>query len=141
MDVLERIRRGYHAIGVGTHRDVLALFDQVGGEPARWSVGDTPDGARSHASREIGADDLFSGLPERYEVIGVEVKFWHYYERCSRLVVGGRFRARPRGSWDVMALPFVHIWCFDGDRLYRVIDCLGGVELRRLAPAEQAAAS
>ena len=38
MDVQELIRRGYRALGLGAEDDVLALFDQLGGEPADWVV-------------------------------------------------------------------------------------------------------
>ena len=34
MDVQELIQRGYRAVGLGADDDVLALFDQLGAEPA-----------------------------------------------------------------------------------------------------------
>ncbi len=135
MEVRERIRRGYLAVGPGAHRDVLAMFDQVGDEPAAWVVHDAIESGRDHPTRDVVAMDLFAGIPAHWEVIGVDLRMWRLYDRRQRLVVGGRFRTRPRGSWDVMAVPFVHIWCFAGGRVVRVIDYLAGVELRRLAPA------
>ena len=38
MDVQELIKRGYRALGLGADDDVLAMFDQLGGEPAHWAV-------------------------------------------------------------------------------------------------------
>ena len=46
-------------------------------------------------------------------------------------MVGGRFRARPRGTWEVIPLPFIHIWSVADEQVEAVFDYLGGVEVRR----------
>ena len=38
MDVLERIRRGYGAVGPGAPRDLLAMFHQEQDLPPQWVV-------------------------------------------------------------------------------------------------------
>lgn len=131
MDVQERIRRGYRGIGLGASRDVLAMFHQEQDEPPEWLVRNVgprdPDGSRD----DILVLNLFSGVPANYELMGVELHSWEFHERSSRLVVSGRYRMRPRGAWDIVALPFVHIWSLAGDRVEGAFDYISGVEVRR----------
>jgi len=123
-DTLERIRRGYHALGVGAHRDVVAMFEggaeperggagaeRGGGEPVgvggEWSVIDLVDGHR-YAPRGVVAMDLFGGLPSHWQLVGVDVEHWHRgpwrrllgfgptVDGAESLVVSGHYRARPR---------------------------------------------
>jgi len=132
MDVLERIKRGYRAIGPGASRDVLAMFHQEQGDAPEWVVEDVGNGGSAHVSRDVVATDLFAGaVPSHWEVIGVDLRMWDYYERHSRLVVGGRFRTRPRGSWEVVPLPFIHVWSVTGEQVDGVFDYLAGIEVRR----------
>jgi len=134
MDGLECIRRGYNALGFGADRDVLAMFDQLGREPARWVMRDTvPPGFQVTPCGDIVAMDLFGHLPPQYEVIGVSPEKWEYSERHACLVVSGHVRVRPRGGWDVVVLPFVHIWSFAEGRVQKVVSFLEGVEVMRLA--------
>jgi hypothetical protein len=130
MDVLERIKRGYRAIGPGASRDVLAMFHQEQADPPEWVIDDS-----SHIipARDVVAMDLFAGaLPSHWEVIGVDLRMWDYYGRKSKLVVGGRFRTRPRGSWEIVPLPFIHIWSVgDDDQVRGVLDYLAGIEVKR----------
>jgi hypothetical protein len=130
MDALERIKRGYRAIGPGAPRDVLAMFHQEQPDPPEWVVDDT---MRVVPARAVVATDLFAGaLPSHWEVIGVDLRHWDYYAGKSRLVVSGRFRTRPRGTWEIIPLPFIHIWSVDEDDQVRgVFDYLAGIEVRR----------
>lgn len=130
MDVLERIRRGYRAIGPGAPREVLAMFHQEQLHPPRWVI---DNAGRLHATRGVVAMDLIAGgLPEQWEIVGAELRMWDLYEKKGRLVVGGRFRARVRGSWEIVPLPFIHVWTFTGDQVRDVFDYFAGVEVRRL---------
>ncbi|HET6475622.1 MAG TPA: hypothetical protein VFH93_06030 [Thermoleophilia bacterium] len=132
MDVLERIKKGYRAIGPGASRDVLAMFYQEESDAPEWVIEDVGNGGSIHAAREVVALDLFrGGLPSNWEIIGVDVRMWDYYERRSRLVVAGRFRTRPRGTWEVMPLPFIHVWSLWGEEVDGVFDYLAGIEVRR----------
>ena len=79
--------------------------------------------------------DLFGGMPAQYEVVGVEPRTWQLNRRETRLTVSGRFRVRLRGSWEVLVLPFAHVWYLAGGHVDRVVSLLDGVELRRLAAA------
>jgi hypothetical protein len=131
MDVLERIRRGYRALGPGAPRDVLAMFHQEQTDPPEWVVQDVVDSGHVSSSREVVAMDLFGGLPPKWEVTGVDVSMWDFCAPRSRLVVGGHFRTRPRGSWETMALPFVHVWSVSGEQVDSVMDYFAGIEVRR----------
>ena len=90
MDVLERIRRGYHAVGPGAPSAVLAMFHQEEDDAPEWVVHDVGDSGRVFASRDVVAMDLFGGLPGHWELTGIDLRMWDFYERRSRLVVGGR---------------------------------------------------
>lgn len=135
MDTLELIKRGYRALGLGADRDVLAMFDQLGRRPARWVVHDMRLFGRDYPARDVVALDLFGGMPAQYEVVGVEPRTWQLNRRETRLTVSGRFRVRLRGSWEVLVLPFAHVWYLAGGHVDRVVSLLDGVELRRLAAA------
>jgi hypothetical protein len=130
MDALERIRRGYRGIGPGASRDVLAMFHQEQPDPPEWVVDDS---LSIKPTRDVVATDLFAGaLPSHWEVIGVDVRQWDYYRSRARLVVAGRFRTRPKGTWEVVPLPFIHIWTLGQDDQVRgVFDYLAGIEVRR----------
>jgi hypothetical protein len=137
MDVQDVIVRGYRALGLGAADDVLAMFDQLGAEPADWVVYEVGALGRRAAS-EVVATELFRGLPAHFEVIGVEPRNVSMNRRRTRLTVSGRFRVRPHGSWEVLALPFTHIWHLAGGRIDGVVSLMDGVELRRLAPVRTA---
>jgi hypothetical protein len=131
MDVFERIRRGYRAVGPGAPRDVLAMFHQEQDDPPEWVVRDMADTGRVYESRDVVAMDLFGGLPANWEVTGAELRVWDFSPRHSRLVVSGRFRTRPKGTWEVLPLPFIHIWTVSGEQVEGVFDYLAGIEVRR----------
>jgi hypothetical protein len=129
MDVFERIRRGYRAIGPGAPRDVLAMFHQEELDAPEWVVDDS---VRVTPSRDVVAMDLFAGgIPAHWEVIGVDLRMWDFYQRTCRLVVTGKYRTRPRGTWEVIALPFIHIWSLGDDQVQGVFDYFAGIEVRR----------
>jgi hypothetical protein len=137
MDAEELIKRGYRALGLGVADDVLAMFDQLGAEPAGWMVYEMGGFGRRHPAGDVAALELFPGLPSHFELIGVEPRTWTVNRRRTRLTVTGRFRVRLRGSWEVEVIPFSHIWGFVDGHVDSVSSLLDGVELRRLAPARR----
>ena len=138
MEALEVIRRGYRAIGPGAHPDVLAMFDQLDGEQPHWVVRDMVDVGQEYESRDVVAMDLFGSIPPHYEVLGAEVEHWQLGRTRKRFTVMGHYRARPRGSWDVFTLPFVHTWWVGSGRVERVVSLLDGIEVvrARMRPAK-----
>lgn len=136
MDILELIKRGYAAMGFGAERDVLAMFDEPECAPSTWMVRNYTESPRERPSQEVPALELFTGLPRQYEIIGVDAERWKLDKRREVLTVSGHYRTRPRGTWDVFSLPFVHVWSIGGGHVQRVLSCLDGVELwRRAVPA------
>jgi ketosteroid isomerase-like protein len=133
--LVERIRRGYRALGPGAHRDVAAMLGDEG-DAGGWVVRDVVERGREWRTREVAAMDLFAGLPAHWELIGVDVERW--LETESRLLVQGHYRSRPRASgsrWHVERSPFAHVWRFRDGRVDSVYSYLEGVELRRLPAA------
>ena len=140
MDILEPIRRGYRALGFGADADVLAMFDQSGPEPACWEIHGLDVRVRSRPAGNVAALDLFGRLPPQYELVGVQVRTWSPSERHSRLVVGGSYRVRLRGTAEVFELPFSHVWSFANGRVKDVRNLTEGFELRRLGASASCAA-
>jgi hypothetical protein len=131
MDVLELIRRGYRALGLGAADDVLAMFDQLGGEPERWVLRGTGMFGSEEPAQEVAALSLFGGLPPHFELAGVTVRGWTLNRRQTRLMVNGQYRVRVRGTWEGMDLPFSHVWSFADGRVSSVFNVLDGTELQR----------
>jgi hypothetical protein len=140
VDVFEPIRRGYHAIGLGADADVRAMLDQDGPSPARWEIHRFALRRRHGSAGEIAALALFGPVPQPYALASVRVSSWEPDARTGRLVVGGSFRLRRRGTWDGEELPFSHVWSFADDRVQSVTNVLQGFELRRLPEASPRAA-
>jgi hypothetical protein len=111
------------------------MFDQLDEEHSDWVVYEVGAFGRHHPAGDVVALELFAGLPSHYELIGVAPRTWALNRRHTRLTVTGHFRVRPRGSWEVLTLPFSHIRDLAGGRVDKVTSLLDGVELRRLAPA------
>ena len=131
MDVLELIRRGYRALGLGAAEDVLAMFDQLGGEPESWVVHDFGMFGGEAPADDVAAFSLFGGFPPHFGLAGVTVRGWSLDRRHDRLMVSGHYRVRVRGTWEGMELPFSHVWSFADGRVTSVVNVLDGVELRR----------
>ena len=79
--------------------------------------------------------DLFGGLPAQFELVGAQVRSWSPNERHARLVVGGSYRVRVRGTSETLELPFSHVWSFAEGKVKEVFNLTEGFELRRL-PAD-----
>ncbi len=140
MDIFEPIRRGYHALGFGADADVLAMLDQSGPEPACWEVHSLDARMRSRPAGEVAALELFGRLPAQYELVRVQVRSWSTNERHARLVVGGSYRVRVRGTSEAFDLPFSHVWSFANGRVKDVRSLTEGFELRRRPAAASCAA-
>ncbi len=132
MDPFEPIRRGYHALGLGADADVLAMLDQNGPEPANWEVHRFSLRRHSRPAGEVAALALFGHLPPQFELAQVRLDSWEPDVRNERLVVGGHFRLRLRGTWEAVELPFAHVWSLEDGRVQSVHNVLKGFELRRL---------
>ncbi len=141
MDIFEPIRRGYHALGFGADVAVLDMLDQGGPEPACWEIHSLDARrVRSRPAGEVAALSLFGGLPAQFELASVQVRSWSPNERHARLVVGGSYRVRVRGTSEAFDLPFSHVWSFANGRVKDVRNLTEGFELRRLPTGASCAA-
>jgi hypothetical protein len=140
MDIFEPIRRGYHALGFGADADVLGMLDQGGSAPACWEIHSLDARVPSRPAGEVAALALFGRLPAQFELVHVQVRMWTPSERHARLVVGGTYRVRVRGTAEAFDLPFSHVWSFADGLVKDVRSLTEGFELRRLPAAVSCAA-
>jgi len=128
-DLVAVLRTGYRAMGLGAPAAVLRMFEQTAvGDANGWFVREITSTVR-YATRPVVADDLFGSLPPHWEVTQVEPE--SFREEDERVIVTGHFRCRPRGSWEVLRLPFAHIWTAAQGRVVRVLSYFDGIEIAR----------
>ena len=85
--------------------------------------------------------DLFGAFPPQFDLAGVRVRSWTPNERRGRLVVGGSYRLRVRGTTEAWELPFSHVWSFQHGRVRDVRNLTEAYELRRLPAGRSCAAA
>ena len=110
------------------------MFDQLGDQPAQWTVYSVSTVPHEYRAPDVAALQLFD-VPSHYEVLAVNPESWSVDRKRRRLTVSGHYRTRPRGTWETLTLPFVHVWWIGGGRVERVRSLLEGRELHRLAAA------
>ena len=129
---LELVRDAYRFMQAWELRPVRELLASgvPGGEAAFCVI----RGLFSNTCRET--DDLpgelfWHSLPPHWEISSLEVRELSVHH--DTIAVAGLYRCRPKGSWEVMELPFLHLWRLRDGRLLRVLSPLDAVELRRVA--------
>ena len=70
-------------------------------------------------------------MPSHWEITGFEIR--QFSTRHETILVLGICRCRPKGSWDVVNVPFLHLWRVRDGRLSGVQSSFDAVELRRIA--------
>ena len=128
-DELERVLRNtYGALGPGFPREASRLFDQGGAEGAEWCVKVYGRRLRCLSASELQSTDLFA-LPPAWEVMRAEV----LRLTCKRgfAAVTGFMYCRPKGSWESMRLPLMHVWTMCLDKAMRFENLLDDFELCR----------
>ena len=68
-------------------------------------------------------------LPSTWEVMRAEVR--SVKARRAVVTVTGFIYCRPRGSWEYLRLPLLHVWTICLDKALRFESLLDGLELRR----------
>ena len=131
MDV-ETLRKGYRSFGLGVPKAMPSMFDQdFEGGGAEWEVGVS----RSRLVRRAGtaAYDLFGGEQQGWEIARVVPN--GFVENDDAIVVTGHVFWRPKGSTEVVPVPFLHVWKLREHRLVQVMSYLEGIELKRVEDA------
>jgi hypothetical protein len=129
VDLVRDAYRSTRAWEISPVRELLA--SGVPGREAAWCV---TRGVHSRRCQET--DDLpralFSlAVPPHWEITGFEIR--QFSPRNETILVLGLCRCRPKGSWDVVSVPFLHLWRVRDGRLTGVQSSFDAVELRRVA--------
>ena len=126
---VDRLRAMYHALGPGFPVEASRLFDQEPGtEGGGWCLRHNGRVLRYLSVGELASADLFF-LPSSWEVMRVVVH--NLMPKRGTVTVTGSVYCRPRGSWETMRLPLLHIWTMRADRALRFESYLDGIELSR----------
>ncbi len=135
---LEQIREAYRALGPGFPAEAQRLFDpDAGDDGGVWCVKVLGRRSRCLNAGELASTDLFA-LPASWEVMRAEVRRL----ACKRSVVTvtGFMYCRPRGSWENVRVPLLHVWTMRLGKALRFENLLDGIELSRVEPSAGRAA-
>ncbi len=133
-ETVEALRALYHGLGPGFPTEAVRLFDQSGpgqSGPGRadWCLRHNGRLLRCLSAGELGSSDLFS-LPPSWEVMRVVVN--NLMPRRDVVTVTGAVYCRPRGTWEAVRLPLLHIWTMRAGKALRFENYLDGIELSRV---------
>jgi hypothetical protein len=142
---LERLRRLYAALGPGFASEVLGVFAD-GEAPAAqgnaWCLRYNGHLERCLPTLELSNHELFA-MPPAWEVMRVTVSRLggRLTKHGEQFDVAGQLFCRPRGTWETMRLPFMHLWTIRAGRVLRFESLLDGIELRRVGSLTGGAAA
>jgi hypothetical protein len=128
-ELLEQLRGIYRELGPGFPAAATRLFSTEGGaDGGDWALSVNGHPARRLNAHDLASTDLFV-LPSTWEVMRAEVRS----VRAKRdvVTVTGFIYCRPRGSWEYLRLPLLHVWTICLDKALRFESLLDGLELRR----------
>jgi hypothetical protein len=127
-DELDLLRGAYGALGPGFAPEARALFQQDGLEGVAWCLKINGRRARCLSTSELDSSDLFL-LPASWEVKRAEVRRLTY--KRGTATVSGLMYCRPRGSWENIRIPLLHVWTMCRGRALRFQNLLDDLELVR----------
>ena len=124
---LERLRSAYRALGPGFPAAALGLFEpEAGAGEGEWCVKMFGSTARCLNAGALASTDLFA-LPPSWEVMRTEVR--GLARRRSVVTVSGFMYCRPRGTWEKIRVPLLHVWTLSLGKALRFENLLDGIEL------------
>ncbi len=124
---IEGLRELYRGLGPGFPPAGSRLFDdEAGTGGSEWHVKVFGRVARCLRAGDLTSTDLFA-LPGSWEVMRAEIRGL----RAGRdtVTVSGFLYCRPRGSWEHLRLPLLHVWTLRLGRALRFENLLDGIEL------------
>jgi hypothetical protein len=130
---LEQLRVLYASLGPGFPAQAQRVFDGDGaGGDGSWCFAYNGRRLRCLAAPELSNYELFA-LPPDWELMHVVVSSLtgRLTSRGELLNAIGYLYCRPRGSWESVRLPFMHLWTMCAGRALRYESILDGIELRR----------
>jgi hypothetical protein len=135
---VDRLREAYRGLGPGFPDAAARLFEQdAGAEGGEWYVKVFGRLVRRLRVGDMTSSDLFA-LPSTWEVMRAEVRGL----KAGRgfVTVSGFMYCRPRGSWEHMRVPLLHVWTMGVGKLQRFENLLDGIELSPAVSASRSAA-
>jgi hypothetical protein len=128
-ELLEQLRGVYRDLGPGFPTAATHLFSAEGAaDGGDWALSVNGHPPRLLNAHELASTDLFV-LPSTWEVMRAEVR--SFKAKRDVVTVTGFIYCRPRGSWEHLRLPLLHVWTICLDRALRFESLLDGLELRR----------
>jgi hypothetical protein len=130
---LEQLRALYASLGPGFPPQAQRVFAGEEANDESWCLGHNGWQLRCLPALELSNNELFS-LPPGWELMRVDIfsLTGKLTSRGELLNVSGHLYCRPRGSWETMRLPFLHLWTMCAGRALSFQSFLDGVELRRV---------
>ena len=129
---LAALRDAYRALGPGFPPEALRLFgEDVGASGGDWCVKIHGKTSRCLSVGELASTDLFA-LPGSWEVMRTEVR--QLTSKRDLVTVMGFLYCRPRGTWENIRVPLLHVWTMRLGRVVRFENLLDSIEL---CPAER----
>jgi hypothetical protein len=136
--LLEQLRGVYRDLGPGFPTAATRLFSAEGAaDGGDWALSVNGHPSRLLSACELASSDLFV-LPSTWEVMRAEVR--SVKAKRDVVTVTGFIYCRPRGSWEHVRLPLLHVWTICLDKALRFESLLDGVDLRRAVGPTRCAA-
>ena len=130
LEELERLRNAYRALGPGFPPEAMSLFsEETQADGGDWCVKVFGKTRRCLRASELATTDLFA-LPGTWEVMRAEVR--RLTLKRGVATVTGFMYCRPRGSWENMRIPLLHVWTMRLGKALRFENLLDGIELCRI---------
>lgn len=129
---VELVRDAYRSTRAWELSPVRELL--ASGTPGREATWCVVRGAYTRSCQQT--EDLSRGLfslsiPAHWEITGFEIR--RLTPRHGTVLVLGLCHCRPRGSWEGVSVPFLHLWHVRDGELSGVVSSFDAVELRRVA--------
>jgi ketosteroid isomerase-like protein len=130
------LRTGYDSFNRGDLNGILGLLDEnVDWHEPDWVLG---PGGRYRSGEDVKRS-VFEAPQQSFESFRVEPR--EFVELGDRVLVLGRFVARPKGSGHEIEVPFAHLWTVRNGRIQRLDGYLDVKELSEIAEVQQRVAA
>jgi hypothetical protein len=127
---VELVRDAYRSPRAWEMRPVRELLKSgVPGREAAWCVVRGVLAKACVETDDLARELVTMSVPGHWEITGVDVR--RLTPSRDRIVAVGAITCRPKGGWESVKLPFLHIWYIRDSKLTRVVSSFDSMELRR----------